>query len=77
MCMSGAHPGAHEPVSILYKYPHILAEKSYLPLKSLEKHQEEEEIGTSLGCWKPLSQSLLTLHWFLPVLVLVTRRLKC
>ena len=31
--MSGAHPGAHEPVSILYKYPHILAEKSYLPLE--------------------------------------------
>ena len=74
--MSGAHPGAHEPLSILYKYPCILAEKSYLPLKSLEKHQEEEEIETSPGCWKPLSQSLLTLHWFLPVLVLVARRLK-
>ena len=74
--MSGAHPGALEPVSILYKYPHILAEKSYLPLKSLEKYQEEEEIGTSPGCWKPLSQYLLTLHWFLPVLVLVARRLK-
>ena len=31
--MSGAHPGTYEPVSILYKYPHILAEKSYLPLE--------------------------------------------
>ena len=47
--MSGAHPGAHEPVSILHKYPHILAEKSYLPMNSLEEHQEEE-IGTSPGC---------------------------
>ena len=55
MCVSGAHPGAHEPVSILYKYPHVLAEKSYLLLKLLEKHQEEEEIGTSPCCWKPLS----------------------
>ena len=40
----------HEPVSILYKYPHVLAEKSHLPLKSLEKHQVEEDIGNSLGC---------------------------
>ena len=39
-------------------------------------NQEEEEIGTSPGCWKALSQSLVTLHWFLPVLVLVNRRLK-
>ena len=58
--MSGAHSGAHEPVSILYKYPYILAEKSYLPLKSLEKHQEEEEeIGTSPGCGNPC----LSLYW--------------
>ena len=42
--------GAHEPVSILYKYTLISAEKSYLPLKFLEKHQEEDEIGTSPGC---------------------------
>ena len=27
--MSDAHPGSNEPVSILYKYPLILAEKSY------------------------------------------------
>ena len=42
--MSDVHPGSNEPVSILYKYPLILAEKSYLPLTWLEKHWKTEVI---------------------------------
>ena len=75
--MSGVHPGAHTPGAFLYSCNlHILAEKPYLLLKWSEKDQKAEEIKTFPGCWKPLSQSLVNLHWLLPVLVLVTRRLK-
>ena len=51
--MSDVHPGSNEPVSILYKYPHILTEKSYLPLTWLEKHWKTE---VSLEAAEPLVQ---------------------
>ena len=74
--MSGAHPGAHEPVSILYEYPHILAEKSYLPLEVIgeaSRRKRNRNLSRLLETLVSVStDSALVSASF----VLVSRRLK-
>ena len=36
MCMSGAHPGSHEPVPFWYKYPHIFGKEIIPALEVIE-----------------------------------------
>ena len=58
MCMSGAHPGSYEPVSFWYKYPHILAEKSYPPGVSLE-HDKKTSVRKFLLVFQRKSNNQL------------------
>ena len=72
--MSGAHPGAHEPVSILYKIPTHFGREIIPALEVIGGTSRRRRNRNLSRLLETLSQSLLTLHWFLPVLVLVARR---